>query len=170
MLALALLVVGLFPGGASAQQEPSREQVRSLLTGFEHVPTDAEWQRLGDGVLRHLIALYDDPSQPAYVRLRAVGATGAFPVPATRTFLLAVTRAPRQSDLLTREAVRALGRGFGARAQRELAGFLTHDSPLVREVAARALGRAGVGDDALRDRLATERNDEVRSAIQAALD
>lgn len=165
-----MLFVGLIAAApAAAQQGPTRDEVRALLTGFESVPDDAAWQRMGDGVLPHLVALYDDSSQPAYVRLRAVGAAGAFPVPATRTFLMAVTQAPRQSDLMVREAVRALGRGFGRRAERELTSFLSHPSPLVREVAARALGQAHAGGEALRGRLTTERNAEVRRALQSAL-
>ncbi|MFK7992253.1 MAG: HEAT repeat domain-containing protein [Sandaracinaceae bacterium] len=169
LLSFSVLVLLLAAAPASAQQAPSRDQVRALLTGFETVPDDATWQRMGDAALLHLVALYDDGSQPAYVRLRAVGAAGAFPVPASRTFLMAVAQTPRQSDLLVREAVRALGRGFGRRVEGELTSFLTHDSPLVREVAAQALGRSHIGGDALRARLESERNAEVRAAIQTAL-
>ncbi len=168
----SLLLVALAPLAASAQpQAPSRERVRAMLSGIEDVPTDAEWRRLGDGALPVLIALYDDPREAPYVRLRAVGAAGAFPREATRTFLLAVARADGQSDLFVREAVLALGRAFGARAVADVRGFLGHGEPVVREAAARTLGRIGGQEatQALRARLAVERDAVVRESIEAAL-
>jgi len=159
------------PSIADAQAAPSRERVRELLSGIEHTPSDTDWQRLGDGVLPILIDLYDTPSEPPYVRLRAVGATGAFPRPAVRTFLLAVARVDGQSDLMVREALVTLARGFGQPAVRDLVPFLDHEEIVVREAVAAALGRVGgaTATRALRSRLEVERDATVRTAIERAL-
>lgn len=173
-LALASVLVPLAilaPSFAQAQTAPSRAQVRALLSGIEHTPSDADWRRVGEGALPILLDLYNDTREVPYVRLRAVGATAAFPRPAVRTFLLAVARADGQNDLMVREAVSALGRGFGATATSELIAFLDHDEEVVREVAARWLGRIGEseGTRALRARLTVERNASVRQVIERAL-
>lgn len=142
-----------------------------MLSGFEEIPSDADWRRLGDGVLPVLIELSNTPAEPTYVRLRAVGATAAFPRAAVRTFLLAVARADGQSDLFVREAVTALARGFGAASVGDLIPFLDHPEPVVREAVARSLGRLGRSDGtrALRARLPRERDVAVRTAIESAL-
>ncbi len=145
--------------------------MRQLLSGIEDVPTDAQWRRLGDGSLPVLIELYNDSSEAPFVRLRAVGAVGAFPRAAVRTFLLAVARVDGQNDLFVREAVVTLARAFGTEAASDLLPFLDHDEPVVREATARALGgmRATRVSRALRARLRVERAAEVRSAIESAL-
>lgn len=170
LIAFAWILCLLVPVGASAQA-PSRERVRAMLSGIEEVPTDADWRRLGDATLPVLIELYTDRSEAPYVRLRAVGATGAFPREATRTFLLAVANAEGQSDLFVREAVHALARAFGPRAVGDVRGFLGHPEPVVREAAARALGRIGGAEatQALRARLGVERDAVVRESIETAL-
>ena len=169
--AVLIVLSTLAPGLATAQAVPSRERVREMLSGIEDAPTDADWRRLGDGVLPVLIDLGDDTSQPPYVRLRAVGATGAFPRAAVRTFLLAVARVEGQSDLLVREAVVTLARAFGGAAIEDLAPFLGHDEAVVRDAAARSLGTIGgaAATRALRQRLRVERDDTVRRTIERAL-
>ncbi|HBQ12765.1 MAG: HEAT repeat domain-containing protein [Sandaracinaceae bacterium] len=166
-----LLTALLVAQTAAAQAAPSRDRVRQLLSGIEDVPSDADWQRLGDGALPVLIDLYADGDEAPYVRLRAVDAVAAFPRTATRTFLLAVAQAEGQSDLFVRQAVLALARGFGRAALSDLRPFLAHDEAVVREAAARALG--GIGGDeataALRARLEVERDRVVREALQGGL-
>lgn len=142
-----------------------------MLSGIEDTPTDADWQRVGERALPILIELYNDADEAPFVRMRAVGASAAFPRPATRTFLLAVARAEGQSDLFVREALLALARGFGRGAVNDVAPFLAHAEPVVREAAARALGRVG-GPEAQRHlsaRLSVERDDVVREALQRGL-
>lgn len=167
-----LLGLLLAPGAAFAQgPTPTRAQVRELLSGIEDVPTEADWRRIGDGVLRHLMDLANDTREPPFVRLRAVGATAAFPRPAVRTFLLAMGRAGGQSDLMIAEVVNALGRAFGDGALRELGDYLRHEEPVVREAAARQLGRleSERARAALRTQLRVERLPHVRTTIERAL-
>jgi HEAT repeat protein len=159
------------PLAASAQQPVSRERVRAMLSGIEDLPSDDDWRRTGDAALPILMEIYNDLREPGFVRIRAIGASGAFPREATRTFLLAVARAEGQSDLFVREAVNAMARAFGRNAVSDLGPYLSHREPVVREATARAFGRIG-GPDAtrlLRARLSAERDEVVREAIQAAL-
>lgn len=159
------------PSLASAQNAPTRAQVRQMLSGVEETPSVQDWQRIGDGALPILIALSQDADEPPYVRLRAVGATAAFPRPAVRTFLLGVARVEDQPDLWIREAVFALARAFGRDAAQEVAGFLDHEEASVREGAALALARigGGVAREAARARLRVEPDRVVRQALQRAL-
>ena len=171
LLLILFGAIALPPRSAAAQAPPSEAHVRELLSGIESVPTDADWRRLGDGALPVLIDLFNRPTEAPYVRLRALGATGAFPRPAVRTFLLAAARADNQSDLLIREAVVTLARAFGAASVSDIAPFLSHREVVVRDATARALGRIG-GARALRvlrSRLALERDAGVRSSIEGAL-
>jgi HEAT repeat protein len=168
---LRVLVVSLaimVPMIAHAQA-PTRERVRAMLSGIEDVPTEAQWRQVGDGALPILIDLYNTPSEPPFIRLRAVSAVAAFPQPAVRTFLLAVARAERQGDLYVREAVISLARAFGRAAIADLTPFLDHGEPVVREATANALGRIGGADRQLRARLNVEENALVREALQRAV-
>lgn len=142
-----------------------------MLSGIEDVPSEAHWRALGEGVVPILFELANDPSEPPYVRLRAVGATASFPSPATRAFLVAVTRVQGQTDLMIAEAVRALGRRFGPAALRDVTPLLAHREPLVREAAARALAgmRTPAARSALQERLRVERDLAVREALQVSL-
>jgi HEAT repeat protein len=118
-----------------------------------------------------LVALYDDPNEAPYVRLRAVYVCAHFPTPATRMFLRAVASAPGQSDLFVRAALEALVRGFGDAALGDVRPYLDHADPSVREGAARSLGRlrAPGAAVALRARLRVETDATVREAIGRAL-
>ncbi len=142
-----------------------------MLSGIEHVPSEDDWRRLGEGALPVLIDLYSDESEPGFVRIRAVSASAAFPQQATHTFLLAVAHADGQSDLFIREAVLALGRAFGRAAVGDIAPFLRHEASVVREASAMALGRIGGSDatGALRAQLSVERDAAVRTSIERAL-
>lgn len=167
-LAAAALVLQAQPAAAEA---PSKDQVRQLLSGYESVPTADRWRALGSETLAVLVTLYNDTSQPPYVRLRAVGAAAHYPVPAARTFLLAVAKAPHQKDLFVREAVLALGRAFGAKSVDDITPFLERRETVVREAAARSLARidAPAARAALRAHLPGERQRQVRQVIERAL-
>jgi HEAT repeat protein len=161
----------LVPAAASATP-PTKAELRQMLSGYEHTPSADTWRALGTEALPVLIDLYDDAGEPPYVRLRTVHAVSFYPSPATRTFLLAVARAPRQSDLFVRQAVLSLVRAFGARSVADVAPFLTHAEAVVREAAAAGLGRVRTeaARDALRARLPLEADDTVRGAIARALE
>ncbi|HJL05493.1 MAG TPA: HEAT repeat domain-containing protein [Polyangiaceae bacterium LLY-WYZ-15_(1-7)] len=165
---------GLPASPAAAQPAPDDalvSQVRQLLSGVEAVPPAATWRALGSGGLRALVALYQSPTEPPFVRARAVSAAAHYPVPAARTFLKAVAGAPGQDALFVRRAVRALGAAFGAQAEADLRPYLAHPAPAVRVAAARALAPIDTPSAraALRERRRVERARSVREALDAAL-
>lgn len=160
------------PSLAAAQSNgPTRAQVRELLSGIEDTPSDTDWHRIGERVLPILMELANDANEPPFIRWRAVGATAAFPRPAVRTFLVALGRVDGQDDLMLAQVVNALGRGFGDGALQELDRYLRHREPVVREAAARQLGRlqSQRAQTALRAQLRVERLPHVRVTIERAL-
>lgn len=167
----ATLCVSLGFAGTASANPPSKDQVAQMLSGYESTPAPAQWRALGPEVLVVLAELYNDTDQPGYVRIRSIEAAANFPVPAARTFLLAVARARGQNDLYVRAAVKALARGFGVNAIDDLDGFLDSRHVIVREVVARELGR--LQDERVRPllvrRRAVEDNEAVRGALDVAL-
>lgn len=165
-----LLSLAAIPARAQ-QPPPSKEHVRALLSGYEYVPGQSTFRALGPGTLDVLIALYDDPTEPWYVRMRAVGATRYYPSSRTRKFLLRVANDPNASALFTRQAVLSLGRAFGPKARKDLAPFLRHPDPVVRRAAAQALIATGDPDAraAVRKRLAREHDPVVVRTIERLL-
>lgn len=142
----ALVIVGLLvllvPGRSLAQTgaPPTRESLVSMLSGFEDTPTLAEIRALGEAAVPLLVAIHDDPSVIAPVRLRAVEAVGAFTTPAARRFLLRVLADPSEPTAVVREAIEALASAAGPEAVSPIGAFLASDDRGVRERAIEALG------------------------------
>lgn len=151
-----------------AHGQPPVDRVRQLLSGYEHVPGRETLGALGPDTERVLMALARDPGERGYVRLRAVGALAHFPTDRAQAFLLGVARDGELDPLFVREAVLALGRGFGKRAVAQVAPFLRHDDPAVRRAAARALAMAGTprAREHMRKHLAHEPSPSIRRAIE----
>lgn len=126
---------------SSAQAPLTVERVRGMLSGIDTVPSDADWARLGPDAVPVLVALYDDPATPFFVRVRAVSAVAHYPTPAARAFLDAVARAPGQSVVVVRRALIALAVAFGAQAFESVRPFLRHPDPALRRVAVEQLAR-----------------------------
>lgn len=167
---LTLAAVGTVAAPVSATP-PSKSELTQLLAGFEQAPAAADYRAWGPETLAILVELYDDPEAPAFVRLRAVAAAGHFSTASARSFLLRVARARGQNDLLVREAVRSLGRAFGAASVADLRPFLAHPAPAVREGAVRALAelRTPRAREALRARLPLEASAHITERIRATL-
>jgi len=160
----------LAPAGASAT--PSRTDLRAALSTFERTD-NATLRSLGtpEEIVAGLVALYDDPREPPFVRMRAVRAVSMFPLPASRTFLLAVAETSDQSDLFVREALLALSHAFGAVAATDLRPFLSDARPVVREAA--VVGLSTFMNPTVRrwfvERNRTETDGTVRVALRRAL-
>jgi HEAT repeat protein len=168
LVILSLVLTATLGFGSTASADaPSRDTVRAMLSSFEQGPSQIQWRALGAETVEVLIALYNDPNEPGFVRMRAVAATANFPIPATRVFLLQVSAAPGQGDLYIRQAVSSLGRAFGDRALEDVRPFLVHGDYVVREAAVRALGamRAPIARQLLEARMSVENEDAVRSAL-----
>lgn len=174
--ALALLSLGGLPSTHSSAQAPSSvapsaEHLAQLLSGFEDMPSDERLRAMGPATVGTLAALYNDASQPPYVRLRSVAAAGAFHTPAAHTFLRAVVALPGQSDLFVREGLLSLGRAFGEAATLEISPFLGRPESVVREAAVISLGRihSPRAIAALRARLGVEPDRGIRRRLEASL-
>jgi len=167
---LSFLAVVSLTGTAFAAP-PSKAELAQLLSGYEDVPPASAWRDWGPETLGVLVELYQDGEQQPFVRMRAVSAAAHYPSAAARTFLLAVARAPGQSDLFVREAVVSLGRAFGPRAVDDVRPFLRHREPVVREGAVVALAEIRTPEalSALRTRLPDERTRHVAERIRRGL-
>ncbi|NOY91831.1 MAG: HEAT repeat domain-containing protein [Deltaproteobacteria bacterium] len=176
LLALALLSLGGLPSTHSSAQAPSSvapsaAHLAQLLSGFEDMPSDQSLRAMGPATVGALAALYNDASQPPYVRLRSVAAAGAFHTPAAHTFLRAVVTLRGQGDLFVREGLLSLGRAFGEAATLEIAPFLERPESVVREAAVISLGRihSPRAIAALRARLDIESDLGVLRKLRASL-
>ncbi|MBX3247892.1 MAG: HEAT repeat domain-containing protein [Myxococcales bacterium] len=147
-----ILVVFILAAAAASSVSPALaqatltvERMRGMLSGIDTVPSDATWARLGPEAVEVLIAVYEDPATPFFVRLRAVSALAHYPTPAARTFLERVARAPDQSVLVVRRALVALGEAFGDGAFESVRPFLRHPDAAIRRAAVELLVRMDSG-------------------------
>lgn len=166
-LAIALALAPL----TSAFAGPLRDDLLTLLGGYEDLPTAEQLRGLGEGVEAELMAIADDHAVPSSRRSRAVSSLQYFPSKSSRTFLEAHLDAA-DKGILRRKAALALGAGFGSEAVPKLTAVLADDDVLVRVAVAQALGFVG-GDEAkaaLTSRLANEADATVREAIAKALE
>lgn len=169
--ALVLAIALTIPATAVGQRRatPGVEQIVARLSGVEEGPSAREWRALGPGVVAILARIADDPQQPGWVRVRALGAAGAFATPSARAMLRRALRS--REPLFVRAAARAMHRAFGAAALGDLVPLLDHEDPAVREAVVDALAAVGGAGArrALRARLARENDEALRDAIAAAL-
>ena len=175
VLALSIVLFLAAPGGAQ-QRTPTRDEVRTMLSGVEQGPSAEEWQGLAPATLGVLVAVADDASELPVVRLRAIGAAAYFATAEARRFLLRTARARAAEGLVVRAVVRALARGWGAAAVGDVAGFAAHDDVAVREAVISALasmrGDAEHGAEAtrvLRARVSVERDEALAAQLRQAL-
>ena len=167
-----LLVLSVAPRLAQAQTQPTRAVIESMLSGFEDVPSLAEWRALGPSAVPLLIAIHDDAQMIQPVRLRAVEAMGAFSSAPARTFLLRVMNDPHEGTFVVREAAEALAQSAGEDAVQPITRLLRAADRGLREGAIIALGRidAESARHELQLQLARETDADLRARIAALLD
>ncbi len=171
LLCLAALLPNLASPGTTFADPPDKDRVRQLLSGFEGVAPQTAWRALGPSTVAVLAELYDDASEPPFIRMRAVQVSAYYPTEATRTFLRRVVQAPDQNDLILRRAVMAFTTAFGEGALEDVRPFLSHRTGLIREAAIRAVAQVGTPSALalLQARLRIERDPEVRVRLDEAL-
>ncbi len=159
----------------SKQVPPSGEalqaQVDALLSGYERVPTDEEWKRLGPEALPALEKIYRDASALPSKRSRAVSGMAQVDNPRANEVLKEIVLDPKSEQHLRATAMLALGYRGGPEAIAALEPMLAHDEPALREGAARALAKVGTpqAKQPLEERLDRETDPVVREAIQQSL-
>lgn len=154
---------------AQAQDAPSRDAVRALLSGIEEAPSAAEWEALGPGAVAVLAALHDDPSEAPFVRLRTLWAARFFATDESHALLARALE--REDGLALRTAIESLAHAFGAAEVSRIAPFLGHDDVVVRESAIRALDTIHVAaaTSALRARMSVEPEASLRELLRVAV-
>ena len=161
----ALLFV-LALGQAAAAEDPSKEQLLGLLSGYEETASPDALRALSGDVPATLRAIVADPSLTQTQRARALHALGWFPDDTNRALL--VTHARGNNPMFARKAIYALANGWGDQAIDELTVALANPDVQTRMAAANALGHLGTPSAklALEARLAYETDPTVRTTIE----
>jgi HEAT repeat protein len=161
------------PPPAAAVDPRVRDGLVSALSGFEHIASKEELDRLGSppALVAALSSIYDDASAEMFVRVNALASLRFYPLPQSRAVLERALMSPDTPDPARRSAVKAYGAGFGAKAVPILDRLLDHPELHTRNAAAGTL--AAIHDpraqDALRRRLPQEKEPLVRKTIQSGL-
>lgn len=174
LVCAAVLLAGLAGAtGVGADPPVTRAEVEAALAGYEDGVRPEVVRGWGVAGAAHLAALGDDVGALLFVRVRAVYAlrlaAGTAAAESTRARLGSVLGAEGNPLMLRRAAMDALCEGFDAVS--EVAPFLGHADPGMREGAGRALVRAPspAGRAAVRAHLGRERDAGVRQSLTEAL-
>jgi HEAT repeat protein len=164
----ALLFV-LTLGQAAAAEDPSKEQVLALLSGYEETASPDSLKALGGDVPATLRAIVADATLTRTQRARAIHALGAFPDDTNRAFLVAQARSG--DPMFARKALYALANGWGDGAIDELVVGLANHDIQTRMAAAYALGHIDSRSArlALEARLPLETDPTVKTTIETQL-
>lgn len=167
----AALSVMLATGTALAAK-PDRPTVEARLRANTLPGSAADWQALGSGVDRVLLAIAGDSKAELQLRAQAVSALGVVTTRPARAFLEAMVKQNASSHeaddkLLLRKAALALGWSGGAAVPAQLGPLLEHPDPDVRLDVAIGLGltRSEEAADLLRGRFDVETVPRVRNQI-----
>lgn len=164
----ALLVgLSLAPRLVHAQTQVSRAAIETMLSGFEDVPSLAEWRALGPTVVPVLIAIHDDAQVIQPVRLRAVEAMGAYSTDEARTFLIRVMNDPHEGTIVVREAAEALAQSAGEGGIEPISRLFRSSDRSLREGAIVALGR--IEGESARHQLELQRARETDADLRAQI-
>ncbi len=174
-----LIVLGVVCGlclttGAYAQDNTNpkiESQVRTLLGGFEHVPSMEDWQKLGPGAADVLRQIATDPHELNTRRSRALSALSHFPTPEAKQFLQDFLNNAQQPTLLRRKAVLSLAYGFGPDIIPVIEPFLADQNKRMRESAILAVGNIATprAKELLEKRLEIEPTNYLKETIEKTL-
>jgi HEAT repeat protein len=158
-------------GGGGLSAAAMREQVDALLNGYERIPSDEDWKRLGPGALGTLEQIYADPNAFPTRRTRAVASMAQVDNPAAVERLKAILQDDRADPQYRSTAALALGARIGNEAVPSLEPALKDRDTRVREASARAMARLGTPEArrSLEAQLENEQDPLVREVIQRSL-
>ena len=169
---LLIIALGGVASAAPSSLSPSSEEeveraVLVLLSGYEYVPTSADWASLGSPslVVDTLLRLGNEGA--VLVRHRAMSSLAQFPEPRVRDFLKRVANDSLARLSLRAKALRALGMGFREHAALSIAPYLDHPETRLREAAIRSMEPMSAleVDALLQNRLHREQSPHVRSTL-----
>src|SRR5687767_11985359 len=132
---LLLAVVAVAMGACALQNKPNtppegapqpapgpvahtdlRSKVEALLSGYEAMPSEADWKALGPEVLPVLEQIYADPTMLTSRRTRAVASMAQIDHPDASAKLLAIIEDPKADPQYRSTAVLAYAHKTGAAA------------------------------------------------------
>jgi HEAT repeat protein len=159
------------PAAAALDPKDVRARCQTLLSGYERVPTEADFAPLGAAALPALEAIRADPASLPTTRSRAVSAMGLLKDPAAVERLKGLAADAELEESQRSAALLALAHRAGEGALPQLAPLLDDPNPRLRDSAARAVARVGTPDarKSLEGRLEKESDPGVREAIQQNL-
>jgi hypothetical protein len=162
----ALLLCLAFAPSALAAEDPTKQEVLGLLSGYEETASPDSLKALGGDVPGTLRAIASDTALTSTQRARAIHALGWFPDEVNRAFLAAQARGG--NPMFARKAVYALANGWGDQAIDELTFALANPDVQTRMAAAHALGNLGTPSAklALEARLPYENDPTVKATIE----
>jgi hypothetical protein len=162
------------PSAAVRAADPAlKQKLIALMSGYEHIVTKDELDRLGEpeALTAALLAVHADPEVHLAVRTNALANLRFYPSPTAKAALEGALLSPATPDVIRRSAVKAYGAGFGQEAVDVLAKMLEHEELHTRNLAAKTLLQIGGqrATETLRHRLPNEREALVKSTIEAGL-
>ena len=172
VLAIGLVVCGLASPAFGQDVDPKVvSQVETLLSGFEYVPTKADWDRVGPQAAVVLRKIAADTGAKKVQRARAISSLMFFPQSTTQTFLTSLIGEEGQPLVLRRKALRSLANGFGDRAIPTVEPFLSSKDAHLRKTAIKALGsiKTDKSRQLLQARLKVETSKVVKETIEKTL-
>jgi hypothetical protein len=152
------------PGAPAPDVATARKTLKAWFAGYELVPDEARFRRLGASLGPALRAIAADAHEDVLVRARAVSALVYAPSAETSAAIAALLDDAAAPSLLKRKAVLVLGDGGVAGLDRVVATFeAARDDLALREACARAL--RAMGDEALAARATLVTNEQAPTVL-----
>lgn len=148
------------------------EAVRSLLSGYEYVPSKADFDQVGPEALAALQLVVNDPQALSTTRSRAVAAMAMVGDPLAEAVLEGLVFDASRPVGLRSHAARALGARAGSRAMPVLGRVLEDANPELREAGVRGLvaSKLPAAKGLLEKHLSKEATPEVQAVTREGLE
>ncbi len=171
LLGMTLALALAAPNANAAPSEKVTQQVHTLLSAPEDVPTPAEWQKLGSDAAEVLRTIALDEKTLVVKRGRAAVALQYFKSDASKQTLVSLVQNDKAFWLLRGKAAKSLVIGYGDAALPHVQPLLGHDHKRLREEAIKAVGLHASAQSraALSARLPHEKNKHLESLIRETL-
>lgn len=174
LVATALTLAVALPASARvATKAEVKQRLLVMMSGFEHVPTRADWRRAGptERVAEALVEIAEDGSARRSLRARAISGMRHAPTPLVRQFLKQAVENPTTLPLLRRKAAVSLGAVSREDALLVLTPLLSADDPFLREAVLRGIAEVPgkVATKTIKDHVALEKTPSVRRTAQGLL-
>ena len=154
---------------ALAQSKGDVQSIVEMLYAYE-VPSSKQWSDFGPETLNLLVRVYDNADSPTYARIRAVNAAGHYHTEQSRSFLRRVLQTPSQKPVVTRHAISAIERAFGADSLGDIQPMLSSADMSVRQAAAVSIAKmkSTGAEKTLNNYLKTEQSKVIQKAVRKA--